>query len=148
MGYYSDASGVFHGFLRSRDGTISTFDVSGAGTGPGQGTFPENINGGGAITGQYVDASGVNHGFLRTRDGDITTFDVSAAGTSSGQGTIPTSNNPANAITGFYFDANGAPDGGGGGVAPKRFASQERCLRVSCPDECIIPAHHQNAIAE
>jgi hypothetical protein len=29
-GWYSDTSGVFHGFLRALDGTITTFDPSGS----------------------------------------------------------------------------------------------------------------------
>ena len=38
-GRYIDASDVSHGFLRAADGTITTFDAPGAGTGPGQGTM-------------------------------------------------------------------------------------------------------------
>ena len=109
--WYTVASGLSHGYVRAPDGTFTIFDAPGAGTGSGQGTFPENINTEGAITGQYVDASGVNHGFLRAKSGAITTFDVSGAGTGSGQGTIPISNNPANAISGFYFDASGVAHG-------------------------------------
>ena len=66
-GYYNDASGVFHGFLRTPDGVITTFDIPGAGTGPGQVTFAGNINPAEAIAGRYVDASDVAHGFLRAR---------------------------------------------------------------------------------
>jgi hypothetical protein len=44
----------------------TTFDVPGAGTGAGQGTFTYCNNPAGAITGYYIDASGVSHGFLRT----------------------------------------------------------------------------------
>ena len=39
-GNYGDAGNVYHGFLRARNGTITTFDVPGAGAGSGQGTFP------------------------------------------------------------------------------------------------------------
>ncbi len=109
--YYLVASGVSRGYVRSPNGDITVFDAPGAGTGFGQGTFPENINSRGDVTGQYVDASGVNHGFLRTKNDTITTFDVSRAGTSSSQGTIPFSNNPANAITGYYVDAGGVLHG-------------------------------------
>jgi hypothetical protein len=83
-GYYNDASGVFHGFLRTPDGAITTFDVPGAGTGPGQGTFAGNINPAQAIAGRYVDASGVSHGFLRAPNGTITTFDAPNADTGPG----------------------------------------------------------------
>jgi hypothetical protein len=69
-GNYADANGVSHGFVRQRDGTITTFDAPGAGTCPASGamngTFPLGINAPGAITGYYLDASCVGHGFLRT----------------------------------------------------------------------------------
>jgi len=85
---------------------IITFDVPGAGTGAGQGTFPGGIDDRGAIVGFYVDAGNVNHGFLRDPDGIITTFDAPGAGTGAGQGTVPQQSNPAGAITGMYMDAN------------------------------------------
>lgn len=75
-GGYADASNVFHGFVRTPDGTITTFDAPSAGTGPLQGTQPTGINPAGTIQGTYIDSSGVNHGFLRAADGTITTFDV------------------------------------------------------------------------
>jgi hypothetical protein len=65
-GQYLDASGVNHGFLRTKHGAITTFDVPGAGTGAGQGTIAFCDNPADAITGYYIDASGANHGFLRT----------------------------------------------------------------------------------
>ena len=111
MGPWNDASGSFHGYVRAPNGKITTFDVLGAGTGSGEGTYPENINSEGDITGQYVDANGVNHGFLRLKHGAVTTFDVPNAGTGNGQGTIPIANNPANAISGYYIDASGVVHG-------------------------------------
>ena len=66
---YIDANNVLHGYERDADGTITTFDVPGAGTGSGQGTNPNCNNAAGAITGWYVDVSNVYHGFLRTADG-------------------------------------------------------------------------------
>jgi hypothetical protein len=56
---------VFRGYLRAPDGTITTFDAPGAGTGYFQGTYPANNNPAGAITGNYTDTNDVNHGFLR-----------------------------------------------------------------------------------
>lgn len=50
-GYYMDAMIVYHGFVRAVDGTITTFDVRGAGTSVGEGTVPAAINAAGAITG-------------------------------------------------------------------------------------------------
>src|SRR5579863_2680413 len=68
---------------------IVKFDVTGAGTGAGQGTSPFLILDDGTILGEYVDSNGVYHGFLRSPAGVITTFDAPGAGTGSGQGTIP-----------------------------------------------------------
>ena len=65
-GSFIDASNVVHGFLRARNGVITTFDAPGAGTGPLLGTFVTSINPEGMITGYYLDASGTIHGFLRT----------------------------------------------------------------------------------
>jgi hypothetical protein len=110
-GSYIDGSNVYHGYVRAPDGTITEFDVSGAGTGSGQGTTPANINPAGDIAGSYIDASNVSHGFLRTKHSDITVFDVPGAGTGSGQGTYPSCNNPADAITGYYIDASGVYHG-------------------------------------
>ena len=59
-----------HGFVRTQRGEITTFDVSGAGSGSGQGTIPNSNDPEGEITGYYVDASGVLHGFLRTPEAD------------------------------------------------------------------------------
>jgi hypothetical protein len=109
-GYYTDASNVSHGFLRAPHGAFTTFDVLGAGTGDGQGTFAPafgfGINPKGTITGDYVDARNVVHGFVRAPDGTITTFDAPGAGTGAGQGTTANSNNPEGAITGYYIDAS------------------------------------------
>jgi hypothetical protein len=46
---------------------IVSFEAPGAGAiaGSGSGTFSNNINDGGTITGRYIDANNVNHGFLR-----------------------------------------------------------------------------------
>ena len=63
-GVYVDVNGVLHGFVRSNQGTFTTFDAPGAGTGAGQGTLPESNNTPGAIAGNYIDGNGVNHGFL------------------------------------------------------------------------------------
>jgi hypothetical protein len=103
-GVFVDAKGVLHGFVRSHQGTFSTFDVPGAGTGAGQGTLPESNNTSGTIAGNYLDGNGVDHGFLFDKQGSFTTFDVPGTGTGAGQGTIPLDNNNARAITGEYID--------------------------------------------
>jgi hypothetical protein len=53
--------GAEHGFVRDRDGKLTTFDPPGSTS-----TQPTSINDAGAITGFYADASGVTHGFLRS----------------------------------------------------------------------------------
>lgn len=111
-GTYLDASNVRHDYVRTRDGTIASFDAPGAGTGLFQGTLGGlydtggSINPAGAIAGHYFDASNVYHGFLRVPDGRITTFDAPGAGTGSYQGTTVNGLNPADAIAGFTIDAN------------------------------------------
>jgi hypothetical protein len=104
--------------LSARAQTIVTFDASGAGTKPGQGTFGFGTTPAGVIMGEYIDADSVAHGFVRSRDGAIISFDITGAGTGPGQGTVPNSINPAGVITGEYIDASGlghgfvrAPDG-------------------------------------
>jgi hypothetical protein len=64
-GYYADANWVVHGFLRTPDGRITTFDAPHAGTASGMGTYTSSINSAGVITGPYTDGNGVTHGFLR-----------------------------------------------------------------------------------
>ena len=64
-GYYVDAVTSFHGFLRDKDGTITTFDPPGACTMSGQGTQPSRNSPSGEITGFYIDSNGVHHGFRR-----------------------------------------------------------------------------------
>jgi uncharacterized membrane protein len=98
-GTYLDASNVYHGFLRARNGTFTTFDVPGA----VNGTNGQAINPNGAIMGYHFEASGGAHGFLRDRDGTFTTFDAPGAVF----GTVPLGFNPEGTITGYYTDALG-----------------------------------------
>jgi hypothetical protein len=85
---------------------IITFDVTEAGTGTGQGTFPYAITPSGEVAGWFLDANNAGHGFIRSTDGKITKFDAPAAGISAYQGTAPWSINAAGTTTGFYVDAN------------------------------------------
>ena len=117
MGGFEDNSGNFvdHGLIRRPDGTLTTFDVPGAGTGSYQGSgcpgCARGLNQLGVIAGTYIDANSVQHGFLRSPDGKFTTFDAPGAGTGSYEGTgcpsdCPTSLNDWGAITGIYIDTN------------------------------------------
>lgn len=79
-GIYEDISVGLHGFLRQPDGTIITFDVPGAGSGNGLGTFGQAINPAGKIAGFYFDPDNPEglahvHAFLRQPDGTIIIFD-------------------------------------------------------------------------
>ena len=108
-GYYLDSAFVAHGFVRAAHGSVTTFDVPGAGTGFDQGTYSWSLNSEGVIAGYYVDDNTVAHGFLRAVDGVITSFDVLGAGTSPFEGTFPTSTiglNDAGTISGNYIDTN------------------------------------------
>ena len=71
-----DANGVFHGFVRAVDGTITTIDPEGS-----KGTMTYVINDNGTITGGYLDGKGKDNyiGFVRSPDGKITVFDPHAS---------------------------------------------------------------------
>jgi hypothetical protein len=95
--------------VRSQSGDITTFDVSGAGTGAYQGTYSYGSNSDGPIAGFYGDSNYVYHGYVRAPGGDITTFDSPGAGTGSGQGTLTEvvdCINPEGAMTGHSVDTN------------------------------------------
>jgi hypothetical protein len=70
-GSFSDATGLYHGFLRTPDGRFTTFDVPGAG---GFGSLPIALNLEGAIVGYYTDSNYSFHAFLRRPDGKFTTW--------------------------------------------------------------------------
>ncbi len=55
---------VGRGFRYSQSGGFSAFTDPGAGTGRGQGTFPDGVSGNGKITGWYVDSANATHGFV------------------------------------------------------------------------------------
>jgi hypothetical protein len=102
-GYHVDASYMYHGFVRDKDETITTFEAPGAGP---IGTFPPNINSSGEITGIWTTGvlhNTVLHGFLRDADGIITEFDTPDAGFNL---TAPTGINPSGEVTGRCRDAH------------------------------------------
>ena len=106
VGIYIDANSVQHGFLRSPDGTFTTFDAPGAGTDSYEGTgcpsdCSVSINDSRAITGTYIDTNYVYHGYLRTPKGKISTVDPRGSIFTS-----PSGINDSGTITGYYVDAN------------------------------------------
>jgi len=64
-GYDNDGYNLFHGFVRSRHGTVTVFDAPGAGAGNFQGTLPMAINPEGIVAGYYRDSNSLPHAFLR-----------------------------------------------------------------------------------
>jgi probable HAF family extracellular repeat protein len=73
VGYFLDASGVPHGFLKNGD-SFTTIDPPAASF-----TLAYSINDRGDIVGFYGDTTGTPHGFVRGSDGQFTTFDVPGA---------------------------------------------------------------------
>jgi hypothetical protein len=72
-GFYADASGGTHGFLRSPEGAFTTFDVTGSTMGS---TIANALNLEGAIVGFFADQNGVFRPFLRRPNGTFTTWSV------------------------------------------------------------------------
>ena len=106
-GYYADANSVFHGFVRSATGAITTFDVPTTCTVAAppadcafEGTYAAGVNVAGTIVGTYYGEDGNPHGFYRAANGSITRFDVQRAGYL----TAPVSLNDFGQITGVAYD--------------------------------------------
>ena len=95
VGRYSDAEGVFHGFLL-RKGVFSTIDFPGASF-----TAAFTLNARGDIAGHFLDANGIEHGFLR-RDGKFTQIDFPGAA-----GTFARGISNAGDVVGVYSDSAG-----------------------------------------
>jgi hypothetical protein len=110
-GYLIDANGVAHGFVRTPGGTITPFDVPGAGTQANQGTAAFSIDSADSVTGEFIDSNGAMHGFTRSSAGVIATFNAQGAGTQGGQGTRPSTNNAQGAVTGWWIDSTGVNHG-------------------------------------
>ena len=72
-GFYADASGGSHGFLRSPEGAFTTFDVTGSAPGA---TIANALNLEGAIVGFFADQNGVFRPFLRRPDGTFVKWSV------------------------------------------------------------------------
>jgi|HubBroStandDraft_6_1064221.scaffolds.fasta_scaffold48291_5 hypothetical protein len=93
-GSYAPTDGPVHGFVRTRNGKVATFDVSG----DTNGTMPADINAKGWVTGYDMDGNDIEHGFVRSPDGTITAFDPSGSTSTQASGI-----NAAGAVTGNYF---------------------------------------------
>jgi hypothetical protein len=114
-GTYTDTAGERHSFVRTANGTITTFDPQGTYLTPcstsvtgaffcGSGAL--GMNDAGQIVGAYIDDNGTGHGFLREANGYITTVDITGAGMGSFQGTGVFAINAAGTLAGTYVDTN------------------------------------------
>jgi hypothetical protein len=101
-GFYFDASGLEHSFLRTPNGNITPFDPPGATCSASTEVFvcsqPLGITPEGMVVGFYTDASFVSHGFLRAPDGAFTVFDPPGS-----ISTFTAAVNPDGAVTGEFF---------------------------------------------
>jgi hypothetical protein len=106
-GVYVDSLYTRHGYVRSANGSITTFDAPNAGTNANpydyaQGTMPISMDPAGDIVGYYSDANNVYHGFIRTPNGTLTVIDETHALQGYRSGTIVTGVNSAGMVTGYY----------------------------------------------
>jgi hypothetical protein len=110
-GFCIAAGTVYHGFIRTANGTITApIDIAGAGTRKNEGTYPYSINTAGTIAGAYSTTGsgtyGVYHGFTRSSGGTVATFDAPNAYAGGNLGTAAASINPAGTVTGMYRDTS------------------------------------------
>lgn len=75
-GYFSDAEGIYHGFVREPGGEVSLFDAPNRDGFEVKSTFATNIAEDGAIAGYAFDTNFIAHGFIRDRDGSYQYFSV------------------------------------------------------------------------
>ena len=75
VGYYIDANGVVHGFIRSSGGTLTTVDAPGAGSALNLGTNVMAVNTSGEVTGYYADSNDILHSYIESPAGTLTEFD-------------------------------------------------------------------------
>jgi hypothetical protein len=94
-GFYTDSSGVSHGFLRFRNGKFLSFDPPNS-----LYTAPYGMNERGEIAGIYGD-SNTYHGFLRRANGEFITIDAPGAA-----GTFAANINSEGAVGGDSYDSN------------------------------------------
>ena len=86
VGTFEDASGIFHGFIRQPDGTVTVITVPNSSTTPGFGTTTLGINEGGWISGHFWDSHNVEHGYTRSPGGRFFQIDVPGATSTAGGG--------------------------------------------------------------
>ena len=85
-GNFEDDSGIFHGFIRQPDGTVTVITVPNSSTTPGLGTTTLGINERGWISGHFWDSHNVEHGYSRSPGGQFFQIDVPGATSTAGGG--------------------------------------------------------------
>lgn len=108
VGTFGDRNtGLFHGFVRARDGTFTIIDGPGVDQGAGGSTGATAINSRGEILGEFSTTNaGPHHSYLRAPDGAFTVFDFPGACDSCTQSM---GLNARGTVVGMYF----TPTGGG-----------------------------------
>jgi hypothetical protein len=106
VGWYADANGVDHGWVRNPStGAVTTFEAPGASTVPATvacwganiaGTIADGINDSNAISGHYFDTNNLSHGFV-VSGGKFTQLDVPGAFQTGGGGV-----NASGQVAGHY----------------------------------------------
>lgn len=91
-GTWYDSGFVTHGFIRTGDGTITSFDPTGS-----TATSVHGMNDNQVVVGSFKDSNGT-HGFIRAADGAITVYDAPG---SAGY-TVITGINDSGAFAGSY----------------------------------------------
>jgi hypothetical protein len=74
VGYYTDAAGAYHGFVRSARGKFRIIDDPGSTSSP-PATIAQAINDWGVVVGFWFDSNLNFHGFVHQVDGSFTTVD-------------------------------------------------------------------------
>jgi len=109
LGSYFDENLALHGFLRTVDGTFTTFDVPNAlADFPFQGTIPASINNSGMVSGFYFDTTHNSElrVFLRAVDGTFSSSDTPQLGSFGGAASI----NSSGAVAGNVQNTICTPD--------------------------------------
>ena len=131
-GYYIDAAGATHGYLRASDGTL-TFPIDAAGS---TGTILFGNNAMNWVVGRYVDSSGVTHGLLFKTPDNIITFDYpGAAGFTSLNGI-----NQNGYVCGRYLDSAGIAHGFLGRVESDGAAQPDESGSLVAPVKPAYPS--------
>ena len=107
-GTYLDTNGVYHGFLRDPNGSITILDAPGGGTAAEEGTDLLGINASGTIAGGISVGTvngvvGTTHSLVLATDGTYTIFDPPQSGAHS---SLAEAINDSGAVVGIYRDAN------------------------------------------